>query len=105
MPSTIVHKKHAALTANGGADGLVTVADNSGWLPGSTVWLSSSTQEGLQCIVSQLVGTTQIRLRKADAPAPGAANVSAYLLADGAKISMESQVVPVRDPFEPRERA
>lgn len=92
---------HAALTADGGSNGYVQVANNALFPVGAKVWLSSSTVTGVNCIVTDLVGTTQVGLRfiptfaKAGiAPAYGKSNCSAYLVANSAALDIDAQLVP-----------
>lgn len=107
MPSTFVAEKFALLTANGGATGLLTIASNTGWLPGCTINLISSGQVGLPLVIVAQVGSTQIRCRRADSLASnGRGNTfAAYTTVQSASVNMEGQVVPVMAPFTPRESA
>lgn len=106
MPSTYVSTKHAAATANGTNQGVVTIASTVGWLPGATVWLSSTAQAGIECIIVEQVSATQLRLRKkTPQPTYGNLDASAFLTADGAALDLEGQVVPVLQVFTPRDRA
>lgn len=108
MPATQVSKKFAMLTANGTAAGLITIASNTGWLPGAIAWIVSGTAGPDEVRIVEQVGSTQLRLRKTDSKgqAHGAFNnMTAYLTADNAKISMDQQVVAVQQNFTPRENA
>lgn len=107
MPSTFVSQKHAALAANGTTDGLAQIADNSGWLPGCTVWVSATGETSMECTIVEQVGANKIRLRSKTSTAVrgGGTDLSAFTTAKGAAVDMEGQVVPVLAPFTPRERA
>lgn len=103
MPSIWVPEAFAALTADGGADGYATVADNSKFCPGAEVFLSSDLVAGSRGIVTDLVSTNKIGVRlikefPLQPPSYGRSDLSAYKLADNAKISMPGQVVPVNQP-------
>ena len=103
MSSSYVSSAHASLTANGGSNGLVTVASNTAFKVGATVWIRSNTVDGRQCVVTDLVSTNQVGLRfyanngtlRDSVPSYGRSDLSAYLLADGATISQEAGIVPV----------
>lgn len=98
----------AAFTANGGADGFITVADNTGFYPGALAWIWSSTQASRRVQITSLQGTTKIGVRfhgnaaegetRGVAPSYGRDSVSAFLLADGATIDQEAQAVRVIQP-------
>lgn len=107
MPSTFVSQKHAALAANGTTDGLAQIADNSGWLPGCTVWLSATGVDSLECTIVEQVGSNKIRLRAKSSSAVkgGGSDLSSFTTAKSAALDMEGQVVPVLAPFTPRDRA
>ena len=106
MPSTQVSSKSVALTGNGTAAGLVTIASNTGWVTGTKVTLSSTAEDPLECIVVEMIGSTQLRLRALTNRARhGFSNVAAYLVADGARISRVTQVVPVLSVFEEKQKA
>lgn len=91
---------HDALTANGTALGVVTIASTSKYMAGATVWIRSSTQPELECIVAEVLSTTTLALRRKDAAnQSGRSPMNAYLVADSASIDMESQVVPVFDQY------
>lgn len=106
MPSTYLSQKRAVLTANGTADGLAQIADNTGWLPGSTVWLSATGEASLECTIVEQVGTDKVRLRAKTSKAQyGRTSITAYTTAKGAALDLDGQVVPVLAPYEPLERA
>lgn len=86
---------HAPLTANGGSNGYVTVADNTLFPVGAKVWLSSNAIAGVNCIVTNVIGTTQVGLRfVVPVPGYGQNNCSAYLVANNAVLDMDAQLVP-----------
>lgn len=108
MPTTQTSKKHAPLTANGTTGGKVTIADNEGWLPGAIAYLNSTTEPSVEVKIVAREGSAQLLVRRTDArgQARGAvSDVSEFLVADGAKISMAQQVVAVNAPFTPVEKA
>ena len=99
MASIFVPDAYAAFTANGGADGYVTVGDNSTFFPSARVWLWSNTVSPLEYIVTDLVGSTKIGVRKiGSAPTYTRTDISTLLLADSAKIAMDGQIVRVEQP-------
>ncbi|CAB4127321.1 hypothetical protein UFOVP75_138 [uncultured Caudovirales phage] len=103
MPSTFVSQRFAPLKGDGRADGLLSIDNNAPFLPGATIFLISDTQDSLECIVAEQVGAQQIRVRAKTSKAQrGSSDVSAYLAADHASVSMEGQVVPVEQVFFPR---
>lgn len=106
MPSTFATAKFAKLTSNGGAKGLLTIADNTGWLPGATINLISDTVGGVELTIVKQVGTTQILCRPkissfAKLSYQQGVDLSAYTTVDNASVNMEGQVVPVQAPFTP----
>lgn len=107
MASIPVSAVSAAFTANGGADGYVTVASNAAFYPGATVWLSSTAVASQEAIVSDLSGSTKIGVRFVRAvgtgPSYGRNDCSAFLAADTAMISMPAQVVPILWAFAKRD--
>ncbi len=106
MSSVYVSEKYAALTANATAGGEATIASNVGWLPGCSVWLSATGETSLECTIIEQVGSTKVKLRRKDSKAKhGFSDLSAYTTAKGSALALEGQVVAVRGPFEPFERA
>lgn len=98
MASIHVPEAYAVLTVDGGADGFVTVADNSKFYPGATAWLYS-TSASQECTITELSGTTKVGLRfKKAYPSYGRDSCTAYTTALTSKLSMESQVVSVDQP-------
>ena len=104
MSSSYVSSAHSPLTANGGSDGYATVASNTAFKVGATVWIRSTLVAGRQCVVTDLnSGSTKVGLRfytndqtSADSiPRFTRSDLSAYLLADTASISQEAGIVPV----------
>lgn len=98
----------AALSADGDAQGYVTVASNANFYPGATAWLTSNTQPAKYCKITDLSGATKIGLRFINEKTTSGAFVgpsyirnscAAYLVADGARIDMEASVVPVEASF------
>jgi hypothetical protein len=99
MASISVAEVMAAFTANGGADGYVTVADNAKFYPSALVWIWSDNVAAKQYVITDLVGTTKIGVRLVqNMPIYHRSDVSAYTLAQNSKISQEAQVVRVVQP-------
>lgn len=97
-----IYDSQVALTGNGTTSGVVTVADNTPFYPGTAVWIYGTTAAKLNCVVTDLVGTTGVKLRAigqpltlAGAPKYGNSDMSAYTTADGATISIPAQLAPV----------
>jgi hypothetical protein len=108
MPSISVPEASAALTANGGATGYVTVADNTPFYPGCIAWLSNTDAVNQRCLITDLSGTTLIGIRflpeendpvgkqfSARYQGYGRSNCSAFTVAKSSRISMSSQLAPV----------
>jgi hypothetical protein len=107
-----------ALTANGGADGTLTFASNTGIYPGARGYLSSSSLNQYVLVVS-LVSTTGCRVRfiaestqdpkiNAGTVRPhtmGFSDCSGFTTAQSAKLELQQQVVPVKQPqYSPADR-
>lgn len=106
MASVFAPERFAALTADGEAAGYITVADNEGFYPGAVAWIRDNNSDPLECIITELVGTTKIGLRnKRTGSYGGRTDMSGYTIAQNATISMEGQVVAVDEPFTPKWRA
>ena len=106
MPSTLVAAKSVPLTADATTAGLVTIADNSTWITGTKVTISSTTEAPTECIVVEMIGSTQLRLRALGARSKyGFSDMWIYDTVDSARISREQQVVPVLAVFEERQKA
>lgn len=89
----------ASLTHNGSSDGWVRVGDNSKFYPGATVIIWSSTQQGIECIVTELSGLDTIGLRKkAGWQQTGRSDMSAFLKDEGARVSQAPQLVRIEIP-------
>jgi hypothetical protein len=97
MPAIFVKPASALLTADGGTDGYVSVADATPFWTGAKVWLKSSLVDGKQYTITEVDGSW-IGLQIVHAPYGGAVytrtDVSEYLLADSARIYSEGQIVP-----------
>jgi hypothetical protein len=109
MPSTFSEAKSSPLTADGTSNGLVTLADNSSWLPGQLARLSNTDgpAASVEVVVVEQISTNQLRLRLATNPAVrgGGANLTAFTTAKASRINREGQVVRVDSPFIARTRA
>ena len=97
MPATFAKPASALLTADGRTDGYVSVADAAAFWPGAKVWLKSSLVDSKQYAITEVNGSW-IGLQLVRGPYGGAVytrtDVSEYLLADGAVICSEGQIVP-----------
>lgn len=81
-------------TANGTAGGLITVADTAGFYVKSQVRITSSTQPSLLLEVKRINGTTQIEVGPIGQSILERTDVSAYLVADSATITLYEQKIP-----------
>jgi hypothetical protein len=81
------------LMADGTEDGILTVISTEKIFPNAKGYLQSSTSERMHIQVLAVLNTTQIRVRNADFPYSGSANVSAYKVADGSTIYFPQQPV------------
>lgn len=91
IPETIV-----SLTHDGGSDGWVRVGDNSKFYPGAIVTIWSSTQAGVECIVTELSGSDAIGLRrKAGWQQTGRSDMSVFHKNDDARVNQPAQVVRI----------
>lgn len=107
MPSTFVSPKFALLAANGTTTGIADITDNTGWIPGCTVFLIAASVDPVECVIVEQISTDSVRLRFKSNPAVkgGGNDISAYTTAGGANLNLEGQVVPVLGVFTPFERA
>lgn len=108
MPATQVSAKSALCTADATSAGLVTIASTTGWLPGALVWIKDNNTEAVECKIVEVVSSTVLRLRALTnaAKMPGAfSDLSAFTLAQAARIGMEQQVVTVSQTFTARDLA
>lgn len=101
MPQIQISPALVTLTVNGGVNGYITVADNTPIFPNAKGWLTDSTKSQY-CIVTDLIGTTQIGLRFISST--GAANnnygkndCSSYLT--GSTFNQELQPCEVEEPI------
>lgn len=81
-------------TANGTANGLITVANVAGFYVKAKVRVVSNTQPSLLLEVKRVNGTTQLEVGPVSSNIQDRADVSAYLVADGASITLYEQVIP-----------
>lgn len=82
-----------ALTSNGGATGIIEIADSSVFTYGQKVILSSSAVENKFYYVYEILNDTSIRLVEEDGKT--CPNLTNYLLTDSASISANAQELPV----------
>lgn len=102
MPFFQAPSADALLEANGGADGYVQVGDATNFWPGAHVWLRSTAVVGKEYIVTDVDGTyvgLRIVLAMYGGQTYGRTPVTEYLVADGASLHQESQVVPAEIPL------
>ncbi|NDC25535.1 MAG: hypothetical protein EBZ49_15600 [Proteobacteria bacterium] len=87
------------LKNNGFADGFVDVGDNSKFYPGATVTIWSSTQAGVECIITELYNNDKIGLRrKGGWQNTGRSDMSMFLKNEGARVNQPAQVVRIEIP-------
>ncbi|NBT58970.1 hypothetical protein EBT16_09330 [bacterium] len=87
------------LKNHGSADGFVDIGDNSKFYPGATVFIWSSTQAGVECIVTELSGVDKIGLRrKGGWQNTGRSDMSMFLQSQGARVNQPAQVVRIEIP-------
>lgn len=83
-----IERREQLLTANGSIDGRVTVDDSEGFFVGQKATLSSNTISSQQFTIFKVVGPNYIYLTaSSDVVDSSPANLQAYLVADGAKIT------------------
>ncbi len=92
MSGLMVAPRGAVLTVNGTANGVITLASTLGYYVGARLWLSSGTQSSIECFITAVSGLT-LTLRNVATIGYGTTNVSAYLVADTARVDMASQFV------------
>lgn len=91
IPEVIIDVKNP-----GTSDGFVDIGDNSNFYPGATVVIWSSTQPGVECIVTELSGSTKIGLRrKGGWQNTGRSDMSMFLKTEGAHVNQPAQVVRI----------
>ncbi len=83
----------ALFTADGTTQGIITVADVAGFYVGQTVLLTSNAQPNLTLKIRRINGTTQLIVGLAVGTGTPT-DVSAYHVADGAKIAASEQLKP-----------
>lgn len=107
MPSIPVSKQFALLTADGGTDGTVQIADTTRWLPGAKVNLRDDNTDPILCVIVEKVGSNKLRLRAVGSTASygGSGTLAAYTTAQNASLSMDPQVVAVLAPYVEKDRA
>ena len=111
MPNVEIPAANAAFSADGDAQGYITVASNAAFYPGAKVWLIKPLggapfflpllqQAG---IITDLNGATKIGVRFDNpigtGPSYGRNDCSAFTLADGSYIMQERQLVRVEQPI------
>jgi hypothetical protein len=80
-----------ALTANGGADGSLTVTSTANFRKGARVWLASGTQTSVELVIDQIVDATHVKVRNPNVTGLAYYNCSAFLLADSAALFQNEQ--------------
>ena len=79
-------------TANGGVDGLVTIADTLPFKVKQQVIIQSSTTGPIRLQINRVENHTQIYVGMIGSPISSRADISAFLVADGATIEAPFQV-------------
>lgn len=82
----------AALTVNGTATGYARVASINGFRAGAKLFISSSTQPSQEVTIVEITGT-DLGLRFTSSLSYGRSDLSAYLVADAARVDMSAQMV------------
>lgn len=100
MAGIILKQATANLTSDGDATGYATVASNADFYAGAQLFISDGNSASQLCQVTDLVGTTKIGLRfinvdgRLNPPQYGIkSDLSAYTVAQGARLDLFSQVV------------
>jgi len=108
MAGKLVKQNMAALAADGGSNGYAQVADSSLFPVGCIVFLRSNTVDAVECIVTDLKDSTHVGLRIMTPshigilPTPQygvKSDLSAYLMADTATLSINPQVADEHSGF------
>lgn len=99
MPFLNTPQAHAALSADGDAQGYVTVADATPFYPGALVWLYAAAVGSKEYIITDIAAGGKIGLREV-LPMNGGARygrtpVTQWLVADDATINQTPQTVDV----------
>ena len=84
--------KTDAFTADGGADGVITIGDTSPYYAGAVVNLKA-TGLGAEAVITAIIDATHLKVRINNSKKFGASDVSAYTLVKGATISMPDQIL------------
>lgn len=96
----------AALTVNGTAGGLITVADSTPFWVGAIVTIKGTQAAELQCVITSIPTGTTITLKATEAELGlqakrqykyGNSDMSAYLIADAASITQPAQTLQGND--------
>lgn len=83
----------ANLTADGSNNGTLTVTSTDGFFPGATAWIRSSVVDGTRVVLRDIVDGTHLIVGVIAVGDHRRFNATAYLLADGATINQEPQLV------------
>lgn len=81
-----------ALTADGGANGRLTVTSTTGLRKGAFVMLASSTQASVQLVIDTIESATTVTVRDPTVTGAFLFNCSSYLVADSAVVVQNPQV-------------
>jgi hypothetical protein len=97
MAGRIIPAKGDVLTGNGTADGYITIASNVGYYVGAHGFLKGATAASREVTVTELKSTNQLGIRFVRAMGTGVNygrdDVSAYTVADSARIDTEEQFI------------
>lgn len=80
-----------ALTLNGDANGILTVASTGGFGIGATVYLNSNTKPTVALIIDTILSSTTLAVKTTEGFTYTRFNASAYLVADNASVTQPSQ--------------
>lgn len=81
----------AALTANGGATGVLTVASTTGFAKGCRVWLNGDTQTGVELVIAKIISATTMAVRDPDVPGTVRYDCSAFTTARNSVVLQNEQ--------------
>lgn len=107
MASVPVKSKFSLLSADGEATGWITIPNTEGWLVGAVVWLRSTTEDPLKCVIAEKSGVDRLRLRRFTSGSDASAftDVSGYVTGDSASVSMATQTVAILPTYQEQVKA
>lgn len=88
----------AALTVDGTANGVITVADTGAFYAGALAYLHGTGLATIEVIITSIPSTTTMSVRRTDVKLNyGNSNVALYTVADAAAIDMPPQTLAGND--------